>query len=134
MAVLTATRRDTKLDRLARQPLLASCHATDLVRIARIFDEIDVAPGGVVLDAGPLARWFVLIDEGQADVVSGGVTRTALGPGGACGAESLLLRSAQASTVVARTEVRAFVASGRDLLGALGDIPALARSPLATLV
>ena len=121
MAVLTAGRKDTKINRLARHRLLAGCNPAETARVARVFDEVDIRAGGVVLEAGPLARWFLLIDTGDAG-------------GDYCGAEALLLHSPQRTTVTARTDVRAFVAGGRELLGVVNEIPALARGPLGALV
>ncbi len=133
MAVLTSTQRDTKLARLGRQPLLKGCRPAELVRIARIFDEIEVPAGTRVVEAAPLARWFFLIEEGEADVITLSGDRTTVGPGGFCGTEALHLRRPQTATVRARTDVRAFVASARDILGAVSDIPALAAGPLGAL-
>ncbi|HZN13342.1 MAG TPA: cyclic nucleotide-binding domain-containing protein, partial [Acidimicrobiales bacterium] len=123
MSALTAVRRDTKCDRLARHPVLATATAPAVRALAAILDEVTLAPGTALLDAGPLARWFFLIEDGDAEAVDATGHARRLGTGDYCGEESLALRASQRVTVTALTEVRAFVAPGRDLVGLIGVAP-----------
>jgi PDZ domain-containing protein len=134
MGVLTVTRRDSKVDRLARHPLLQRCTPQELRRLALTLDEVDVAAGSVLLEATPLARWFCLIDEGDAEVVDAKGRVGVLHGGDSCGQAALKLRDPQVTTVRALTDVRAFATSGREMLGLVSDLPSLRAGALGAFI
>jgi PDZ domain-containing secreted protein len=134
MPVMTAARRDTKRERLRRHPLVGWCAPPEVVRLAGIFDEVSIPAGAYLLEEAPLARWFFLIEDGEAEVTTRSTRLADLGPGDCCGQDALLLRAPQRTTVRARTDMRVFAASGRDLLSLLTELPALAGGPLGALI
>ena len=135
MSVVAVTgRHDGKLDRLRRHQLLAKCSAPELRKLAAHFDEVQLHAGDTLLESTPLARWLFLIDEGQVEVVDELGQVGVLGPGDTCGLAALNLRDRQTTTARAITDVTAFAATGRDLLGLIGDIPSLAAGPLGAFL
>ena len=135
MSVVAVTgRRDGKLDRLRRHHLLAKCTGPELRRLSAHFDEVHLRPGDILLEPTPLARWLFLIDEGQVEIVDDHGRVGTLGPGDTCGLAALNLRDRQTTTARAITNVTAFAATGRDLLGVVSDIPALAAGPLGAFL
>src|SRR3989442_11809104 len=102
MTMAPAVERDTKLARLGRHPLLAGCSQVEGLRLGAVFDEVDLPAGTILVGDGELARWFFLIDKGEAEVISGDGAGAILGPGDYCGEAALERRGFEPTTVRAR--------------------------------
>ncbi|MBA3653636.1 MAG: cyclic nucleotide-binding domain-containing protein, partial [Actinobacteria bacterium] len=123
-----------KLDHLARHPLLAKCSPAELRRLSAHFDEVRLRAGDVLLEPAPLARWFFIIDTGTAEVTGGDGPVATLGQGDSCGHAALRLRDPQTTTVRALTDMTAYAAPGRDILGLVGQMPLLRAGPIGAFL
>lgn len=135
MSVIAVTgRRDTKVNRLRGHHLLTKCSHAELRRLSTHFDEVHLHAGDTLLESTPLARWLFLIDEGRVEVIDEHGRVGTLGPGDTCGLSALNLRDRQTTTARALTDVVAFAATGRDLLGLVAEIPSLSSGPLGAFL
>jgi len=100
-----------KLDGLRRSPLFAGLGSRDLGWMAAHLDEAIVPTGTVLVREGHRNPAFWLVLEGLAAVSIQGRERRLIGPGGHFGATSMLDGLPASATVVARTPLRALVAS-----------------------
>ena len=111
-----------KLADLRRSPLFAGLHDRELSVLAANLDEASVPAGSVLVREGHRNPAFWLVVEGLAAVSIQGRERRLIGPGGHFGATSMLDGLGASATVVARTPLRALVASAAQF-GALTGHP-----------
>src|SRR5947209_4155995 len=97
-----------KVARLRSHPLLASCSWSVVRRVASLADEVAVDAGEVWARQGETPKWFVVIQDGQAEVVRDGVRLAVLGPGACFGEIPLLVRSAHPATIRALTPMTGY--------------------------
>ena len=100
-----------KVSDLRRSPLFAGLGARELSFLAAHLDEVSVPAGTVLVREGHRNPAFWLVVEGLAAVSIQGRERRLIGPGGHFGATSMLDGLGASATVVARTPLRALVAS-----------------------
>jgi CRP/FNR family transcriptional regulator, cyclic AMP receptor protein len=100
---------DHKIALLRQVPLFAGCSRRDLVRIARIADQVDFAPGKVLIDEGAVGREFFAIVYGSAEVRRKGRKIDTLGSGDFFGEMALLTDQPRNATVSATSAVEALV-------------------------
>ncbi|TMF84996.1 MAG: cyclic nucleotide-binding domain-containing protein [Chloroflexi bacterium] len=100
-----------KLADLRRSPLFAGLSDRELTVLAAHLDEAWVPAGTVLVREGHRNPAFWLVVEGLAAVSIQGRERRVIGPGGHFGATSMLDGLGASATVVARTPLRALVAS-----------------------
>src|SRR5437763_5533569 len=86
-------RRDLRLQRLSEVPLFRACSQKELAAVARVADEIDVAPGRDVVREGQTGHEFFVIVDGKATVTRDGREVATLGPGDYFGELALLDRT-----------------------------------------
>jgi CRP-like cAMP-binding protein len=79
--------------------------------VAAHVDEVDVQPDQVLIHEGHRNNAFWIVMSGEAEVLSGGRTRRRVGPGQFFGTSTMLDGKPAYATVVARTPMRAYVAS-----------------------
>ena len=90
--------------------------------------EIEVDAGVKVITADDYGTAIYFIEQGEADVVTGGGDATqTLGPGDTLGEIALLLTGERTATVMARTPMRLIALSGQDFEGIRARVPELER-------
>ena len=107
-------RNARKADLLRCLPELANASTKDLVRVSRLFDEIDYAEGAVLMSEGDIGRQAFLIVEGTVEVSLRGRRLAVLGAGELVGEMALMDGERRSATVTTRSDVRALVASSAD--------------------
>jgi CRP-like cAMP-binding protein len=99
-------------ERLGRIELLSDLPVGRLRELARLADEVLAETGETLMLEGEPGFEFMMLEEGQADVIQGGERINVMGPGDSFG-ELAVLADGQARTasVVATMDVRAIVLS-----------------------
>jgi CRP/FNR family transcriptional regulator, cyclic AMP receptor protein len=101
---MTATEgRANSKDLLRAVPSLERLSEPDLERIAAVLAERTVAAGSILVEEGATGQHSFLIVEGDACVVTGGVTVARVGPGEFVGELALLTDRPRCATVRAET-------------------------------
>jgi CRP/FNR family transcriptional regulator, cyclic AMP receptor protein len=121
---------DAKLDAMANVPLFARLSRSELKRIAKVSDEIDVRRGKVLARQGARAREFFVILDGQADVRRDTRLLPPLGPGDFLGEIGLVTDCPRTATVTALTPMRLIVLTERAFRTVLADHPDIQRKVL----
>lgn len=100
---------------MSHVPLFAGLSARDLRRVAALAEEVWMAPGSVVVEAGTPGDAFYVILDGTVRVLRAGTGRTVrrLGPGDHFGELALLDGGPRTTTVVADTSLDAIQIRGK---------------------
>lgn len=106
-------------------PLFASLGKRELDRVGSVADEVDVDEGKTLLRQGDFAHEFMVVLEGEAEVVRDSQTVAQLGPGDFLGEAAALDKGQRNATVIARSPMRLAVMTARDLRHIAHDIPGL---------
>jgi CRP/FNR family transcriptional regulator, cyclic AMP receptor protein len=112
-----------KIDALAGVPLFSRCSRSELGRIAKIADELDLKAGKTLTREGERGREFFVILEGEADVRSDTRLMRPLGPGDFFGEIALVTDAPRTATVTALTPVRSLVITDRAFRQLMRDSP-----------
>ncbi len=127
-------RTDRQLvERLRKIPLFAACSKDELQQIAAAASTLTFPAGTVLAREGDVGREFMVIDDGTADVVIGGAVVNQLGPEDSFGEVALLDGGVRTATVVASTDVVAYVIEQREFAVLVFDSQSLARKLLIGL-
>lgn len=118
-------RRDSKLSRLARHPLLAKCSRGERRLFSWYADEVECAPGDTIVRQKYIGHWFFLIDSGVADVIRDRRIVGRLHGGQYFGELALFGGGGHPSTIRARTLLRLFVVHRRHFAVLIDRIPRL---------
>jgi CRP-like cAMP-binding protein len=113
----------SKTDLLKDVPLFEECSKSDLAKIARIADEIDVSEGKELIREGELARQFFILTDGQADVRRNGRKVNTLGPGDFFGEIGLITDRLTSASVKTTTPARALVITRASFKSLMRDAP-----------
>src|SRR5919204_3275211 len=100
--------QDTKVEALKRAPLFEGLSRKELTQLARMSEDIEVAPGKVLCKEGDRGREFFVIVDGNADVTKKGKRIATRGPGEFVGEIALIWDAPRTATVTAKTELRLF--------------------------
>jgi CRP-like cAMP-binding protein len=111
-----------RADELKQQPLFANLSGKDRELIAGYIEELSFAPGSALITQGTNNDRFFVLTSGEADVNIDGRLRQTLKPGSFFGEISMQRAVPATATVVAKTDLRAFVMD-RDQFGALSKSP-----------
>jgi CRP/FNR family transcriptional regulator, cyclic AMP receptor protein len=125
-----ARRAEMDPDNLRAVPLFASMEEADLRRIATFASEDSVPAGAMVIREGDYSNEMVAIESGTADVIQGGRTVAALGPGDVFGEIGVLEHEMRTASIVAGSPMRLIRLTTWDVK----RLPAETRSRLAELV
>jgi CRP-like cAMP-binding protein len=112
-------------DQLARVSLFSRLTKGQLNRLASLVTTIDVPAGRVLANEGAPGNEFIIIIDGEAEVVRAGTTLVERGPGDFFGEISLLLDRPRTASVVAKTAMTIDVIDRRAFKGFLSDNPEL---------
>ena len=92
-------------------------------RIGSLADEVDIGEGKTLLNQGDFAHEFMVVLEGQAEVVRDSEPVAELGPGDFLGEVAALDKGQRNATVVARSPMRVAVMTDRDLRHIAKEMP-----------
>jgi CRP-like cAMP-binding protein len=100
-----------RIDELKEITLFSRLSGADLQFLASNLDEVSVPAGAPLITEGKSNHSFFVLVDGQVDVSVGGQHRRTLGRGDFFGEISMMELDLATATVIARTPVRALVAS-----------------------
>jgi CRP/FNR family transcriptional regulator, cyclic AMP receptor protein len=125
--------QDTKVQALKRAPLFDSLSRKDLTQLARVAEDLEVAPGTVLCKEGEIGREFFVIVDGKVKVTRKGRRVAMRGSPDFLGEIALLEELPRTATVTAETSVRLFVLTGKDFRYLLDENPDVERKVLRAL-
>jgi CRP/FNR family transcriptional regulator, cyclic AMP receptor protein len=125
--------QDKKIESLRRAPLFSDLSRKELVQLARLTDDVEVAAGKVLCEEGETGREFFVLVEGEVDVARKGRRVSTLGAGDFVGEISLFDQTPRTATVTAKTPLRFFVLTPKDFQQVLDDNPSVERKVLRAL-
>jgi CRP-like cAMP-binding protein len=121
-------RRVSLKEQLARVPLFEDLSEVDLDHVARLAVRVREPAGEILIKEAEPGNEFLIVVEGQVEVVRDDRAVTTLGPGDFLGEIALLDEGARrTATVTARTSVTIAFVSRRDFSRLLSELPELAR-------
>jgi CRP-like cAMP-binding protein len=127
-------RKDAKLELIRSVPLFAHCKKKELAELGALADVVDVPSGTTLVREGdPLAREFMVIVSGTADVRRRGRKVASLGPGDFFGEMALLAHGPRTATVTATSPMELLVVTPQAFHGLLDDLPSLQRAVMQAL-
>jgi CRP/FNR family transcriptional regulator, cyclic AMP receptor protein len=125
--------QDTKVQALKGAPLFDSLSRKDLTQLARVAEDLEVAPGTVLCKEGEIGREFFVIVDGKVKVTRKGRRVAMRGSPDFLGEIALLEELPRTATVTAETSVRLFVLTGKDFRYLLDENPDVERKVLRAL-
>ena len=126
-------RRTSLKEQLARVPLFEDLSERDLAHVARLAVRVREPAGEILIKEAESGNEFLIVLDGQAEVVRDDRAVTTLGSGDYLGEIALLdERAKRTATVTARTPVTIAFVSRRDFSRLLSELPELARRIRAT--
>ena len=112
-------------DELAKIPLFRKLSAKQLAAVDRLVTTIDVAAGRELIRQGELGREFIVVVDGEAEVIRDGEVIAVRGSGNFFGEMALLLDRPRNASVVAKTAMTIDVIDRQDFRRLLDDYPDL---------
>jgi CRP/FNR family transcriptional regulator, cyclic AMP receptor protein len=120
-------------ERLANIPLFEGLSDKQLSQISGLVTEVRLEAGRTVARQGELGREFLILLEGEVEVIRDGKVIAVRGPGEYVGEISLLDRRPRTATLTAKTDVVAEVLNRSEFASLLADAPELSAKIMATL-
>jgi len=127
-------RKDAKMELLKRVPLFAACSKRELGQIALLADELDLPAARELTREGAPGFDFVVIVEGQAEVVRAERVVGELGPGDFVGEIALVTGGARTATVRTLGPARVLVLAAAGFRTLMHDVPSIEDKVLSALV
>ena len=112
-------------ERLAKIPLFEHLSAKQLAAVDALVTAMDFAPGRELIRQGEPGREFMLVVEGEAEVLRDGEVIATRGPGDFFGETALLLDQPRNASVVAKTAMTIEVIDRKDFRRLLDEYPDL---------
>ena len=126
-------RKDAKIELLKRVPLFERCSKRELAQIAALADELDLPSARDLTREGTGGWEFIVLVEGEADVVRKGRKVNELGPGDFVGEISLVTGRPRTATVRTRGPARILVLAATGFRTLMRDVPAIQDKVLAAI-
>jgi CRP/FNR family transcriptional regulator, cyclic AMP receptor protein len=126
-------RKNAKIELLKRVPLFAGCSKRELAEIASRADELDLPSARALTVEGGRGREFVVLVEGEADVMRKDRRIARLGPGDFVGEIALVTGKPRTATVRTRGPARVLALDASSFRTLMGDVPSLQAKVLAAL-
>jgi CRP/FNR family transcriptional regulator, cyclic AMP receptor protein len=126
-------RKNAKIELLKRVPLFAGCSKRELGEIASVADELDLPSARDLTKEGSSGREFVVIVEGEADVLRKGRLVAGLGPGDFVGEIALVTGQPRTATVRTRGPARVLVLTTSGFRTLMRDVPSIQAKVLTAL-
>ena len=116
---------DPKLDLLHSIPLFARLGKSELRRLGQLADEVDVAPGKVLMREGEFGSEMFVVVSGKIRIEQGGSTINELGAGDWLGEMALLSEGRRTATATVTEPTRAFVVAHREFHALMDEMPSV---------
>ena len=118
-------RKNAKIELLKRVPLFERCSKKELGEIAALADELDLPAARNLTSQGTAGFEFIVLVEGEADVVRGVRKVTTLGPGDFVGEIALVTGEPRTATVKTRGPSRILVITASGFRQLMKDVPSI---------
>ena len=126
-------RKNAKIELLKRVPLFERCSQRELAQIAMLADELDLPTARELTHQGAGGYEFIVLIEGQADVVRGVRVVNELGPGDFVGEIALVSGKPRTATVKTRGPARVLVITASGFRTLMRDVPSIKDKVLAAV-
>lgn len=126
--------QNTKVEALARVPLLAGLSKRELASLAKVAEDMEFAVGRKLATEGVRGREFFAIVDGEVELTKKGKRIKTLGPGEFCGEFSLIMGGPRMTTLTAKTPVRAFILTDRHFKQLMQSHPGVELKIMRSLV
>ena len=126
-------RKNAKIELLKRVPLFERCSQRELAQIAMLADELDLPSARELTHQGAGGFEFIVLVEGQADVVRGVRVVNELGPGDFVGEIALVSGKPRTATVKTRGPARVLVITAAGFRTLMRDVPSIKDKVLAAV-
>ena len=126
-------RKNAKIELLKRVPLFERCSKNGLGQIAAVADELDLPAARNLTREGAAGWEFIVLVEGEADVVRKGRVVNELGPGDFVGEIALVRGGPRTATVRTRGPSRVLVLTASAFKSLMRDVPSIQDKILAAL-
>ena len=126
-------RKNAKIELLKRVPLFERCSKRELEQIAAVADELDLPDARDLTSQGTGGFEFMILVEGEADVIRGVRKVNELGPGDFIGEIALVTGEPRTATVKTRGPSRILVITASGFRTLMNDVPAIKDKVLAAL-
>jgi CRP-like cAMP-binding protein len=118
-------RKNAKIELLKRVPLFAECSKRELEQIAAVTDELDLPAERTLTSEGAGGFEFLVLVQGEADVVRQGEVVNELGPGDFVGEIALVTGRPRTATVRTRGPSRILIMTGSGFRALMHDVPSI---------
>ena len=125
--------QNTKVESLKRAPLFEGLSGAELMRLARMTEDVEVPAGKVLCREGQIGQEFFVIVDGEAAVTRRGRHLVTQRAGDFFGEIALLENIPRTATVTARIPLRFFVLTRQSFRRLLDDAPRAERKVLRAL-
>ena len=126
-------RKNAKIELLKRVPLFERCSRRELAEIAMLADELDLPSPRDLTKEGARGREFIILVDGEAEVVRGVRVVNELGPGDFVGEIALVSGKPRTATVRTRGPSRVLVVSASAFRTLMRDVPSIKDKVLAAV-
>jgi len=126
-------RKDAKIELLKRVPLFERCSKRELAQIAALADELDLPGERNLTREGAGGLEFIVLVEGEADVVRDGQVVNELGPGDFIGEIALVTGRPRTATVRTRGPSRVLVLAASGFRVLMREVPTIQDKVLAAV-
>ena len=126
-------RASAKVELLRNVPLFSGLSTKELMSLSRLMDEVDLAPGTVIIREGNTGGEFFIVIEGIVEVKRGGRRLARLGPGDYLGEIALIDHGPRTATAIVETPARVLVLASREFASMLASDPRIENKILRTL-
>jgi CRP/FNR family transcriptional regulator, cyclic AMP receptor protein len=124
---------DTKAEALGRCPFFRGLSRNELIALAKLTEDLEVAEGKVLTRQGESGSEFFVIVDGEVSVTKDGQEIRTLGSGDFFGEIALLEDTPRTATVTAKTPLRFFVLTRQAFRSMLAHQPELEQKVLSAL-
>lgn len=126
-------RKNAKIELLKRVPLFERCSQRELGQIAMLADELDLPSARDLTREGASGFEFIILVEGEAEVVRGVRVVNELGPGDFVGEIALVSGKPRTATVKTRGPARVLVLTASGFRTLMHDVPSIKDKVLAAV-
>jgi CRP-like cAMP-binding protein len=126
-------RKNAKIELLKRVPLFERCSQRELAQIAALADELDLPAPRDLTSEGSGGFEFIVLVQGEADVVRKGRVVNELGPGDFVGEIALVTDQPRTATVKTRGPSRILVLTASGFRALMHDVPSIQDKVLTAL-
>jgi CRP/FNR family cyclic AMP-dependent transcriptional regulator len=125
--------KDAKIELLKTVPLFEDCSKSELAQIASLADELDLPGERELTHEGSTGKEFVILVDGEADIMRDGNLIAGLGAGDFVGEIALVTGQPRTATVRTRGPSRVLVIGAPAFRGLMRDVPAIQTRVLMAL-